>query len=220
MNRIVRAIVLFSFGGLVLASACAKKADPNRIVVYAAIDRAIAEPVIAAFEKKTGARVDVIFDSEAAKTVALAERLMLEKDAPRADIWWSGESLFTARLIQAGVLVPDSLVRPTFRVRVIAARRTAASSAGLPHRSADLLAPRWKGRIAVARSTVGTTAGWMTHVAQNERGRAFLKAFAQAEPLFVGGNALAVEAVVRDDADVAITDVDDALAAAAEGADL
>ncbi len=62
--------------------------------------------MIAAFEKETGIDVLEVGDTEATKTVGLYTRLVDEKDAPRADVWWSNEPFYTVRLAEQGVLEP------------------------------------------------------------------------------------------------------------------
>ena len=59
------------------------------VTIYCAHDRAHAEQILDLFEKETGIRVEAIYDTEASKTVGLAERLRAEKERPRCDVHWS-----------------------------------------------------------------------------------------------------------------------------------
>jgi len=69
---------------------CARREEPsNRVVLYCSVDQAIAEPIIADYERRTGCRVLVRFDTEASKTVGLVQRLRAEQSRPRADLFWS-----------------------------------------------------------------------------------------------------------------------------------
>ena len=49
------------------------------VTIYCAHDRAHSEQILDLFEKETGIRVEAIYDTEASKTVGLAERLRAEK---------------------------------------------------------------------------------------------------------------------------------------------
>src|SRR6266699_1146864 len=53
------------------------------VVVYASQDQVYAEPILKAFEKESGTRVRAVYDSEAVKTVAIANRLIAERDHPQ-----------------------------------------------------------------------------------------------------------------------------------------
>src|ERR1051326_9229542 len=48
------------------------------VVVYASQDQAYAEPILQDFTKRTGIKVRAVYDSEAVKTVGLANRLLAE----------------------------------------------------------------------------------------------------------------------------------------------
>ena len=45
-------------------------------------------------------------DTEATKSVGLAERLRAEKDNPQADVCWGNEPFHTINLAEEGVLAP------------------------------------------------------------------------------------------------------------------
>lgn len=88
--------------------ACERRGDDaaggGRVVLYCSVDGDVARPILDAFTKETGIRVDAVFDTEATKTTGLVNRLLSEKGAPRADVWWSSEPYGTIRLSRAGVL--------------------------------------------------------------------------------------------------------------------
>jgi iron(III) transport system substrate-binding protein len=69
------------------ATACFKSSP--EVIIYAAQDQQFAEPILKQFEKQTGIKVRAIYDSEAVKTVALANRLLAEAGHPRCDLWRS-----------------------------------------------------------------------------------------------------------------------------------
>ena len=76
-----------------------KRTIPDKtLVVYCAQDQDFAEPLLQQFEKETGIEVRAVFDSEAVKTVGLANRLLAERAHPQADVFWGNEELRTRQL--------------------------------------------------------------------------------------------------------------------------
>lgn len=206
--------------------------DERTIVVYAAVDRRTAVPVIEAFQARTGITVRAVFDSEAAKTVALARRLERERSAPRADVWWSGESLYTALLERAGCFAPlpagtgderaVDVRGPTWigfsgRLRVLVYRKDLwASDDELPARVSDLAHGSLRGRCVMARPTVGTSATHAAWLLRTDAGRTLLRRVRDNEIKLVDGNAHVVRAVAKGQALLGLTDTDDVLVARAE----
>ena len=68
------------------------------VVVYAAQDQVYAEPILREFEKETGIKVKAVYDSEAVKTVGLANRLLAERSHPQCDVFWGNEEMRTRQL--------------------------------------------------------------------------------------------------------------------------
>src|SRR6478735_5980853 len=151
------AILLLSF----LISGCDRK-PAQEVVLYTSIDQPIAAPIVREFEQKTGIKVTLVTDTEATKSVGLAERLRAEKSNPQADVWWSNEIFLTINLAEEGVLapyhspsaadVPDRFKDPEYRwaanamrVRVI----VAAEGATLPRSIEQLADPVWKGKLGI-----------------------------------------------------------------------
>jgi len=93
-------IVLFS--GL----SCEDRPSSPKVVVYCSVDQAVAEPLLADFEKRTGITVLARYDTEASKTVGLVQRIRAEAGSPAADVFWSGEVFHTIRLAREGLLTP------------------------------------------------------------------------------------------------------------------
>ena len=92
----------------------------GEIVLYTSVDEPAARPVIDAFEKKTGLKVRLVADTEANKSVGLAERLRAERNRPQADVWWGNEPFLTVALADEGLLQPYQPstagdVRPLFQ---------------------------------------------------------------------------------------------------------
>jgi iron(III) transport system substrate-binding protein len=111
MPRLVLAPMVAAVSLVALMAAGCRTAPASSVVVYTSVDQPFAEPVLAAFEARTGIAVEPVYDVEAAKTTGLVNRLLAEKDRPRADVWWSGEFAQTVRLADAGML--DAYTSPS-----------------------------------------------------------------------------------------------------------
>lgn len=100
--------VLSVFVCALIAPGCGENdGEPsNTLVIYCAHDQILAEGAIELFEEKTGIDVQVRYDQEANKSLGLTERLIAEKDNPRADVFWNNQLLGTADLIDRGILQP------------------------------------------------------------------------------------------------------------------
>lgn len=162
----------------------------KRLVCYCSADSVYAQLVFDAFTKRTGVIVDPVYDTEATKTTGLVNRLLSEKDRPRADVWWSSEPLGTIRLARAGVLeayrsaIAEQSMAPAgwpaamkdraspsgtprwygfgARARVYVVNTAKVEDAARPTSHSDLVRSGVKGRIAIARPQFGTT---RTHMA-------------------------------------------------------
>ena len=93
----------FSFFLFPFLAGC-DRSNTAELVLYSSIDEPVASPIIRDFEKQTGIHVRLVTDTEASKSVGLAERLRAEKDHPQADVWWSNELFLTIALADEGLL--------------------------------------------------------------------------------------------------------------------
>ena len=212
------------------------------VVVYCSVDQSLAEEVFAAFEAKTGIIVRARYDTEAAKTVGLVQRLRAESSHPAADVFWSSEVFHTIRLAREGLLAPyeaDAVAdwpaayverRPggaaprwygfALRARVICTNTRRVSPDEAPGRLEDLLDPRWKGRLVMAAPQFGTTSGdiasWFCHYGP-ARATQILRGLKANGMRTVDGNATAVRMVATGQADVCLTDTDDVHAGVRNG---
>lgn len=207
-------------------------ADQPRVVVYTSVDQPYAKPIIDEFEKQTGIRVTLVTDSEAGKTVGLAERVRAERSNPQADVYWGNEPFHTINLAAEGLLAPyespsaadvlamyrDPEHRWTgnaLRARVLVALSDGTSSE-VPSGIEELAQPAWKDRTAIARPTAGTTGG---HVAAiyvlwgEERADAFFRALHANGMKVLGGNAVVADSTARGVIRAGFTDNDDVSAA-------
>lgn len=205
------------------------------MVVYVSLDELYSRPILDAFERDSGIRVRAQFDTEAAKTTGLVNRLAAEKDRPRADVFWNNEAAQSARLREDGVIepyvspnaesIPDTYKDPegfwtgfAARARVIIYNTDLVSD---PPRSVrDFSKPEWKGRVAMANPLFGTTA---THAAAlfalwgEEDAKAFFRALKANDVAVLPGNATVRDLVARGEFAAGLTDTDDANGAVEDG---
>ena len=203
---------------------------PGRAVtVYVSTDRVFSEPVLREYERRSGVRVDVVYDTEETKSTGLANRLFAERARPQADVFWSNEPVRTLVLKSRDVLapyrspnaagIPAALVDPdgywtgfSARIRVIAYNTTLVTAEAAPKSVLELADPRWKGQVAMADPRFGSTS---FHVAAlyAELGDA------KADDLFrrlrangiriVDGNSTVRDLVARGEVKAGLTDTDD-----------
>jgi iron(III) transport system substrate-binding protein len=194
------------------------------ITLYTSVDEPMARKVVAEFEKRTGHRVRVVTDTEASKSVGLAERIRAERDRPRADVWWGNEIFYTIGLADEGLLeemnapVLDQIdaryVDKQKRFAGVALRaRVLATSAGTTVTSlSDLTDPRFKGQLVMARPSAGTTGGQVAALYTlwgRERFEAYFRALKANQIALVGGNSVSAQQVADGRFQVGFTDNDD-----------
>ena len=222
-----------------LAGCDRQKSGPSRnsVVVYCSVDTAFAEPILAEFEKRTGITVHRIFDTEAGKTTGLVNKLLAERSAPRADVWWSGEIFGTLQLASRGVLaeyrpstaqdVPSRYRDPNgkwtavgLRGRVLAYDPKRMKKEDLPARWCDIADPKYKGRFYMADPRFGTTRGHMATLLALWGRPAMEKFYSDLKAggcKLTDGNSQSVLHVTRGMADLAATDTDDVISAQEQG---
>jgi iron(III) transport system substrate-binding protein len=188
---------------------CGPKASPqSEVVLYSSVDDPILREVAAAFTVRTGIKVLLVGDTEATKTTGLVERVIAERNSPRADVWWSNEPFGTIRLAREGLLAPyrsQAESRPQLKVdgwpaalagavdadgrrewygfacrsRVIAYDTRDVAADQAPRTLRELASAQWKGRIGMARPQFGTTRGQMAMLAA-ECGPSALRAWLES----------------------------------------
>jgi len=222
---------------IVMGLGCKHDAGRGRVVLYCSVDQAVAESVIAEFEKAAGIKVLARFDTEASKTVGLVQRLRAEKARPVADVFWSSEVFYTVRLAGEGVFAPCRSAQTAdwpvayadpngrwygfgLRARAIVYNTQRVQSGESPGSLEDLLAAKWRGRLVMASPQFGTTGGdiasWLAHYGQ-DRFAEILKALAANRVRLVDGNSTVVRMVAQGRADVGLTDTDDVYAGQRNG---
>lgn len=237
---------------LLTITACGREAasgdgEPRgEVVLYCSADPGHLRPVVEAFEKQSGIDVRLVGDTEATKTTGLVHRLLAEKDAPRADVWWSSEAMGTVQLARAGVLEPyisesaEAAIREqglggwpahlrgvdltwygfAQRARVFVVNVNRVNDAQAPRTIFGLGDATFRNRVGIARPQFGTT---RSHVAAilarygEETTRAWLRSLKDNGVRLYDGNMTVVRAVAQGEIDLGLTDTDDVWAGKRNG---
>jgi iron(III) transport system substrate-binding protein len=203
-----------------LLAGCGGHGEPA-VIIYCAQDQAFAEPLLAEFTRQTGIKARAVFDSEAVKTVGLANRLLAEKDNPQCDVFWGNEELRTRQLAAQGVFrATNGFTTFGFRSRRIVINTNKLSLAEAPRTLAELTNATWRGKVALAYPMFGTTATHFLALRQ-QWGDALWQAWCRAlqanKPFLVDGNSVVVRLVGRGEAWIGLTDSDDISGGIREG---
>jgi iron(III) transport system substrate-binding protein len=229
-------LIVGILGGLALAlDGCGQETSKDgvakTVVVYSALDREFAEPILQAYAKRTGVDVLPKFDVESTKTVGLTELLIREAPRPQCDVFWNNEILNTLRLKEKGLLATfrpahADDVPPGFkaedgtwygfaaRARVLLVNTRLIPEADRPRGILDLLDPKWKGRIGIAKPLAGTTA---THAAclfaawGDDKASSFFRDLKANGARVLSGNKQVATAVGSGEIAFGLTDTDDAM---------
>ena len=95
--------VLAALGLLGGCSDSGPSSPPQEVIVYTSVDEVFARPIAERFERRTGGRGRLVPDTEETKSTGLVNRLITEKERPRADVFWSGDPVRAAILKERGV---------------------------------------------------------------------------------------------------------------------
>lgn len=213
-----------------LLAGCWGNSAPT-VIVYTALDSEFSRPIFDDFEASTGIRPSAKFDTEATKTVGLAQAILHERDRPRCDIFWNNEILNTLRLEKAGLLdVYHSPIAQSFpamyrspdgtwhgfaaRARVLIVNTEEVPEAKRPTSIGDLADPEWRGRAGIAKPLFGTTA---THAAclfahwGEEEAKEFFRKVKGNDTQILSGNKQVALSVADGRLAFGITDTDDAI---------
>lgn len=203
------------------------------IVVYCAHDAVFADAILKKFESQSGLKVAVVYDTEATKSLGLAERIQKEATNPKCDVFWNNEQLATQDLAEKGLLhpyqgtgwkrIPASFRDEQGRWAGFAARlRVVIKKTGFEPPS--LIEPKDDlSRFAIAKPLYGTT---LTHYSllykmwgrkKVQRWHSDLRHLGLIE---AGGNAGVKQLVADGKADAGWTDTDDYFDALDAGAEV
>jgi iron(III) transport system substrate-binding protein len=201
----------------------------REVTAYVSADRPFSEPIMKEYERRTGVRVNVAYDTEETKSTGLANRLLAERSRPQADVFWSNEPVRTLVLKSRGVLAPyqsaaaqgiaDTFRDPagywtgfSARLRVIVYNTTKVKDGDVPRSVFDLADPRWTGQVAIADPRFGSTS---FHVAAlyaelgDERMDDYFGRLKANDVKIVDGNSVVRDMVARGEVSVGLIDTDD-----------
>jgi iron(III) transport system substrate-binding protein len=220
-----------------LVTGCGSSAN-KRVVVYCALDREFAEPILRDFTAETGLQVEPRWDSEANKSVGLYEDLVRERDRPRCDVHWNNEIVATIRLQREGILAPyqspAAVEFPaafkakdaTWTAFAARARILLVNTKLLPNKEdwptsfMDGADPKWRGKFAMARPQFGTTAthaACLFHLMGHAKTEDFYRKLKDNDVVVLPGNKQVAMAVGSGKVPFGVTDTDDAYAELDEG---
>jgi iron(III) transport system substrate-binding protein len=209
----------------------------SRVVLYSAQDREFAESILADFSQQSGLKAVPKFDTEANKSVSLYQEIVAEKDHPRCDVFWNNEILGTIRLQNQDLLAshdsPSAAPYPAWakakdhtwyafasRARILIVNTKLVAEKDRPRSLLELTAPRWQGKVVMAKPQFGTTAtqaACLFAVLGEERAKAFYRDLKKNDLHFAPGNKQVAEWVGQgrtptgQPAEVGFTDTDDAI---------
>jgi len=214
---------------LILLLVACKKGNNNAVVtVYVSEDQVFSEPVLKAFEEKTGIEVRAIYDTEESKSTGTMNRLIAEKANPQADVYWANEPIRAQVLKQKGISAPyissnakgipaefrDSdgyWTGFSARARVFIVNK---ATKGMPDSISDYTDPKWKGRTVIANPLFGTTTTWLAALFTawgNARAKIFMAAMKQNKTGISTSNGESADFVAKGRYAFSLVDSDDAV---------
>jgi iron(III) transport system substrate-binding protein len=241
MARDVRRLVVPLLILAVCAGAC-RRSEPagdgrRTVTIYVSTDRVFSEPVLREYERRSGVKVNPIYDTEETKSTGLANRLVAEKARPRADVFWSNEPVRTLMLKSREVLaaykspsadgIPTALVDPegywtgfSARMRVIAYNTKLVKPEEAPRSVFDFADSKWRGQVAIADPRFGSTSfhvAALYAIAGDQKMDDFFRRLKENGVRVVDGNSVVRDLVARGDVKVGLTDTDDVNVALEDG---
>jgi iron(III) transport system substrate-binding protein len=235
------AVVVAAAISLAAMSACgspgpAQNAD-KVVTIYVSTDRVFSEPVLREYERRSGVKVDAVYDTEETKSTGLANRLLAEKGRPQADVFWSNEPVRTLVLKSRDVLapykspsaqgIPSALIDPdgywtgfSARMRVIAYNTELVKPQEAPASVFDLADRKWRGQVAIADPRFGSTSfhvAALYALAGDGKMDEFFRRLKDNGVRVVAGNSVVRDLVARGEVKVGLTDTDDVNVALEDG---
>jgi iron(III) transport system substrate-binding protein len=220
----------FYFSLIILGlCACQQKAS-QEVIIYTSLDQIFSEPILQEFERRTSIKVKALYDTEAAKTVGLVNRLIAEKENPKADVFWNSEIVRTIVLKKKGVLSPYiSLSAATIpeifkdpagywtgfaaRARVLVVNRNLIQPRHYPRSLQALAEPQWQGIAGMGLPLFGTTSTHALALYQlwgPEKTEAFFQRCLTNRVQVLAGNSVVRDRVADGMLAFGLTDSDDA----------
>ncbi|MGZ8920910.1 MAG: extracellular solute-binding protein [Limisphaerales bacterium] len=188
---------------------CAKR---DHVVLYTSQDQFYAETILAEFTAATGIEVRPVFDTESAKTAALAHRLRSEKNNPQCDVFWSNEEMHTRFLVRDGVISSNDVKTVGYRTRQVVINTNLLTLTDAPKSLLDLTDEKWRGKVTLAFPLFGTTSAYFMALRQywgDARWREWCEGLTANDAKVVDGNSMVVRLVGAGESVIGLTDSDD-----------
>lgn len=206
-----------------------KTPDNARVViVYVSEDQVFSEPILSDFEKETGIKVKAVYDTEEAKSTGVMNRLIAEKDNPRADVYWANEPIRAEILKQKGISaayfspnakdIPAVFKDPegywtgfSARARVLVVNNRVKDK---PETILAYTDPHWKGKSVIANPLFGTTTAEIAALFTiwgDERAREFMAEMKHNRIAIATSNGESTDFVAARQYDFSLVDSDDAV---------
>jgi len=193
----------------------------NQVIVYCAQDQVYAQDIFAEFEKQTGLKIRAVYDSEATKTLGLANRLLAERAHPQCDVFWGNEEMRTWQLASQNVFRETNGWRAFgYRSRRVVINTNHLTFQSAPHSLLELTNQIWRGKVALAYPQFGTTAAHFHALRQlwgDQAWQRWCRGLASNKPFLLDGNSMVVRIVGKGDAWAGLTDSDDIASGQREG---
>ncbi len=214
--------------GVVILYFAKTPGNTRSVTVYVSEDQVFSEPVLMDFEKKTGIKVNAVYDTEEAKSTGSMNRLIAEKDNPQADVYWANEPIRAEVLkqkeISAAYISPNAKGIPaTFkdsegywtgfsaRARVLIVNNNVKDKPGTILAYTD---PRWKGKSVITNPLFGTTTSGIAALFTiwgDERAKAFMAALKRNDVAISTNNGESADFVAAGQYDFSLVDSDDVI---------
>ncbi len=226
--RRVLSISLIGIAVFIFISCGTKGGDKNTVVIYTSEDRVFSEPVLKDFEKQTGIKVKMVFDTEETKSTGVMNRLIAEKNNPQADVYWANEPIRAVILKKKGIL--DAYKTKNFnqiknsykdndgywtgfsaRARVFLAHKKASYK---PDSYLSYVNPAAKGHAVIANPLFGTTTTYIAalYIALGDKqGKEFMRNMKLNDIAITGSNGESTDLVVKGETYFSLVDSDDAI---------
>jgi iron(III) transport system substrate-binding protein len=231
--------IVFGVVAIILLS-CSRPVgnSETKVVLYSSIDAEYTTLVAKRFEEKTGIKVLSVMDSEASKSTGIVNRLIAEKRAPVADVFWSGDIMRAALLKHldlsepyqseiAADLPPDyrdpegHYAGVAGRLRVIIFNRERiADGEVIPSTVEQFAEPRFAARSCIANPLFGTAsmhAAALFEVWGEGKAKEFFRAFSTNGGKMLSSNGEVRRRVAAGEYVFGLTDSDDVNVAILDG---
>lgn len=209
----------------------------GKVVVYSSVDEVFAEPICKQFERDTGITVELVPDTEETKSTGLLNRMIAEKERPRADVFWSGDPVRAAILKAKGVSAShqspavDGLpmqfsdtdhhwISFSARARVLIYNKELVPEDQKPTSIHDLAAARFKGKACLANPLFGTTsmhAAALFQAMGDDEAKTFFQGLVDNKARILSSNGEVRRRVANGEYAIGLTDTDDVNVAIQEG---